>query len=217
MRIWKTEERSDYPGMALAVALVWTPASWGVSKSQAWISESNEAMRSMFPNLPEVIEGPWGSLPRADVFCPQDACSAMLDAMEGLSLTEGGDVDKSFEISGFVMGEQSLSERVEQGKLNLKELYSGQFAMASHVAIFELQPNQSLYKGDKQAALAKIDLALERVGVAMKRWMPSLVKMAASDELSLNDVECAMALARKCEIERVAAKGVAKKTPKSRL
>lgn len=205
MRIWAIEEDAKYPSLVMAVAVVYTPAKWRAPRSRAWISHTGEALRGLFPNLPETIEGPWGKLGRGQVFGSDEACSAMLDAMEGLSLTEGASVDKAFEKSGFVLSAESLEDRIDDGKLSLVNLSKADFSFQSQVGIFELEPGAALYKQDKHAALAKIDAVLDEMGSSLSRWMPSLVQLARADALSQDEMEQAMALARRCELDRVAA------------
>lgn len=205
MRIWAIEEDSKYPSLVMAVAVVYTPAKWRAPRSRAWISHTGEALHGLFPNLPEIIEGPWGKLGRGQVFGSDEACSAMLDAMEGLSLSEGSGVDKAFEKAGFVLSAESLEDRIDDGKLLLEDLSKADFSFQSQVGIFELEPGAALYKQDKQVALAKIDAVLDEMGSSLSRWMPSLVQLAKPDALTKADVDHAMALARRCELDRAAA------------
>lgn len=206
MRIWRIEEESEYPPLALAVATIWTPARWRAVRSVAWVTHADEALRSLFPNLPERIEGPWGSLSRSDALGPEEACSAMLDAMEGISLSEGGKIDKIMELGSFSLAAQSLHERVEQGKLGLLDaLIPSSFSMSSQVASMELQLDASFYKGDKTAALEKIDALIGALDASLASWMPSLHRLPDPSALSRDDLDRSMAKARLLDIGRSAA------------
>jgi hypothetical protein len=204
MRIWAIEEDTKYPSLVMVVAVVYTPAKWRAPKSRAWIAHTGEALRGLFPNLPETIEGPWGKLGRAQVFGSEEACSSILDAMEGLSLAEGARVDAAFKKAGLVLSTESLADRIADGKLSLSELNKSDFSVQSQVGIFELEPEGALYKQEKQAAVEKIDEVLDKMGEELSKWMPSLVQLARADELTKTEVERAMALARRCELDRAA-------------
>lgn len=203
MRIWRMEEQTEYPDVAMAVVLVWTPAGWGASKGRAWVSHAGEAMRSMFPNVPETLEGPWGSLSRDKVFGADEACSAMLDAIDGLSVSQGGLIDPAFEKSTATFFTQSVGSRVEEGKLKMIDLVEGSLGSGSQVAVITIEPEASFYAGlDKRAGLVKIDMMLEGVGDELRRWMPTLAPLAHSARLSRHDMSLAMALAAKQAISR---------------
>lgn len=216
MRIWQIEEQCDYPGMALAVASVWTPANWQQAKAKAWICQADEALRGMFPNLPEVIEGPWGSLPRSEVMGAEEACSAMLDAMEGLSISEGRQIDAAFETGDFVFGTEPIVDRAESGKLDFDGVHRGQLSISSTGAWIAIEPHSSLYKGDAAVALAKIDAALEAMGSKLSQWMPCLVELADPSTITKDELDRAVALAKRSQIDR-AAKQAQAPGPKRRL
>lgn len=214
MKIWRADEASDFPGVAMAVAVVATPAGWRASRSRAWVSHAGEALRSMFPNLPETIEGPWGSLPRMDVFGPEDACSAILEAIEELGVSEGGKIDHAFERCSVKLSIQPLSERVEEGKTKLVDLKPGQLSKSSHVAVVVIEPDPSLFSLEKGRALATIDAALDAIGEGLRRWMPTMTPLQNPARLSLRDMSLAMAMASRQEIEREAsAKPAAARRP----
>jgi hypothetical protein len=203
MKLWQIGEECEYPGVAMAVAEIWTPARWKVSKTQGWITHAGEAMRSMFPNLPEVLEGPWGQLSREDVFGPDDACSALLDAIEGLSMTEGGEVDPEFIKLSYSTSNEPLSERVESGKLTLHGVGDAELSIQSQVAVIVMTLDKEFYKGEKAECLVKIDKAMSRMGEELERWMPSLVKLADPVALSRPELDAAMANAKRCELDRL--------------
>ena len=202
MKIWRSEEASDFPGVAMAVAVVSTPAGWRSSRSRAWVSHAGEALRSMFPNLPETIEGPWGSLPRSEVFGAEDACSAIMEAIEELGVSEGGKIDSAFERCSVKFSTQPLAERVEEGKTKLVDLKISQLSKSSHVAVVVIEPDPSLFLLDKGRALASIDEALDAIGEGLRRWMPTMTPLQNSARLSLRDMSLAMAMASRQEIER---------------
>lgn len=202
MRIWRSEEAADYPGLAMAVAVVATPAGWRTSRNRAWVTHAGEALRSMFPNLPETIEGPWGKLGRSEVFGPEDACSAILDAIEELSVSEGGKIDQAFERCSVQLSTQSLSERVEEGKTKLVDVKLAQLSKSCHVAVVVIEPDASLFALEKGPALAVIDAALDSIEEGLRRWMPTMVTLHNPARLSLRDVNLAVAMASRQEVDR---------------
>lgn len=217
MRLWEIGEDCEYEGLALAVATIKTPASWRAVRSRAWICHAGEAMRGLFPTLPEQLDGPWGSLPRDAVFGAEDACSALLDAMEGLTLGSGA-VDKAFEQAEFEMGAHPLSERIEQGKIELAGgAIPGDFSVTSHAAWMSAKGPKALYLGDRGAALGKIDAVLDAMGAEIQRWMPCAVQLADPSVLSKGEVRAAMAMAKRAQIARASGPGRAPKGPKGRL
>jgi hypothetical protein len=207
MKLWQIEEECEYPGVAMAVAEIWTPARWKVSKTQGWITHAGEAMRSLFPNLPEVLEGPWGQLGRSEVFGADDACSSLLDAMEGLSLSEGCEVDKEFAKLSYSTSNEPLSERVESGKLILEGVVESAVSIQSQVAVIVMTLDKEFYKGEKAECLEKIDKAMARMGQELERWVPSLVKLADPVVVSRDVLDAAMANAKRCELDRLVKAG----------
>lgn len=203
MKIWRVEEQCDHPPLALAVVSVWMPARWRASKTVSWIAHGDEAMRGLFPNLPETIEGPWGSLARAEVFGPEEACSAMLDAMEGLSLMEGGKIDPLLELGRFTMAREPFAERVSSGKLSLSaSLQAQQFSMGCEVALLKIEPDDSFFKGDKQECLRKIDRLIDAIDVNLRHWIPTLTRLADPAFMTEHELGSCLSEAKRMEISR---------------
>lgn len=203
MRIWGIEEASEYPPLALAVATIWTPARWRESRRVAWVTQADEALRALFPNIPEVIEGPWGSLSRSGVLGPDEAGGAMLDAIVGLTASEGAKIDPALEMGSYTLSSESLAERESSGKLRLGEgLWMGGFSVSCQAASVEIELPAALYKEEKKAALVKIDRLIEALDASLSGWMPSLQRMADPSQLEWADVQQCMAKARARELQR---------------
>lgn len=203
MRIWGIEEASAHPPIAVAVAIVWTPARWREARHIAWVAHSDEALRSLFPTLPETIEGPWGSLSRSKVLGPEEAGSAMLDAICGVSMTEGGAIDPAMEHAEYSMTSEALSDRVDSGKLTLGGgLGAEAFSMDSQAVSAQINLPASFYKEEKRVALAKIDRLVDGLDARMREWMPGLVRLADPAKLSLLDVQACLAKGRALELAR---------------
>lgn len=205
MRIWEIEEASEYPALALAVATIWTPARWRESRRVAWVTSADEALRSLFPNIPEVIQGPWGELSRSGVLGAEEACGAMLDALAGLTASEGGKIDPAMEMGSYALSTGSFAERVRSGKLSLGEgLGAGGFPVSCQAASIEIELPSSLYKEEKKSALAKIDRLVDALDAAMSGWMPSLRRLADPAQLEWAEAQHCMAKARAQELGRAA-------------
>jgi hypothetical protein len=203
VRIWGIEEESTHPPLIVVAAAVWTPVRWRESRQVAWVAHADETLRALFPNLPEVIKGPWGSLTRASVLGPDEASSAMLDALSGLSVIEGGKIDAQMELGSYTMSSESLVERVESGKLSLGDglLLSG-FTIGTQAANIEIELPASLFKEEKKSALAKIDKLIMALDQSLTQWVPGLQRLADPALLGLADVEQCLAKARHAELER---------------
>ena len=203
MKVWEVEELSDYPGLVLAVATIKTPASWRILKSKAWLCHAGEAMRAMFPNLPEKIEGPWGILERDAVFGADEASSAILHALEGLCLREGVKISQNFCESGFETGSVPLYELESEGKIELIDTTIDKISATSQAARISFKPPRSSMTLDRKIAfLYKIDSLFDNISQEMKNWIPTIIELSDPSKLTRDEIEKAVALANKAQLDR---------------
>lgn len=201
MKISKITEPGARPPLALASATVWLPAGFRKAASVAWVVDADAALRALFPNIPEEIEGPWGKLSRSDVLGAEDLASALLDAMETIVIDKGRLLSPGAEDWGFSFGTESFADRVESGKAALGEgVLISDFSCLSTAPSVEIHAPTGFLDGDRRAAKRRVDELLREIDQTMREWIPALARLADHSRVEVDDLAACSALAERARL-----------------
>lgn len=199
MKVSRIVEEGTLPPMLIASATVWTPAGKREAAGRSWVVQADAVLRSLYPNIPEIIEGPWGSLSRSDVLGATEAGSAVADALECMVIELGTDIDSAFERCSFSISSEALSERLRSGKIELGEdLRPASFSFESMSCMVEIFPPAEFFKANKlrpEACAQKIEMLLAAMDERMRAWIPAAVSLENPAKLLNEEAQACLALA----------------------